>query len=586
MLEELVQKNPNPVLILDPSNVVAAANAAAENLFGQGSLTGRPFKAEPGQASVQLGIRKLDITELTIPWNGQSMRLLFFKEDLEVLRERFAELEVTLKTCRQENGRLRRANEIADQQNRAAFARLRESESRVQELEQQLHRAVEEALRVEPQPSKGYEDPVTGLPGVGILNEFLELALNDVEGTDRALAVMLLDIDRFQSVNDLLGQDAGDALLREVAKRLKPLLADKDVLIHRGADEFVAVLQAKPDSFSDAQEVVRQRVEEFHRRMTNALDHSILVGTQSVHVTMSIGAVIFQDGQNRNHLIGEALGALHAAKERGRGDLYFFTPELRSQMDNERALVGQLRQGIDREEFVLHYQPIVDLETGALAGAEALLRWNHPAQGLLSPAHFLRAAETSNLIAPIGDWVIRQACAQSAQMPELFFSINLSPQQLLHSRFVEQFFFALERVQASPECLVVELPEGMGTTRNERVREVLQVLADRGVHLGIDDFGSGSSRLIDLLTLSIRFLKVDRVFVDRIPLEDQSSHIAESIVALSKSLRTACLAEGLETYVQVQALRRLGCKLGQGHYFSKAVRAEELEKLRGHVWTT
>lgn len=585
MFRELLEDCPFPVIILDAENLVVLANEAAEKLFRRNKLVGSAFKAPAGNSTVQLGRRTVNVVEHRFEFEEQELRVVWFFEEHDLLWARLLEVEVQLKASEQEIGRTRRAYEVSEQQTREAFIKLRQTEQRCQELESQLNQTLQEAVRPS-NPKRVFEDPVTALPSGAILDDFMELALDDIDSSDRSLALLILDIDRFQAINDLLGERAGDELLRAVADRLRPLLGEKDVLVRRGADEFVAVLFADPEGMREADEIARDRTEEFHRRVCNVMDHSVVVATQSIHVTISIGAVLYSRGGQRLNLMSEALGALHAAKERGRGDLYFFSPRLRAQLEERRSLVGQLRQAIDEEQFVLHYQPIIELSSGKLAGAEALLRWNHPARGLLAPAHFLAVAEESNLIAPIGDWVTKQACRQAAMMPELFFSINLSPQQLVHSRFVESFFFAIERVQANPECLVVELPEGRGTTRNEQVREVLKELAIRGVQLGIDDFGSGSSSLKDLLGLELRFLKVDQVFVNKVPGDEQSTHIAESIVALAKSFRTDCLAEGLETYAQVISLKKLGCRYGQGHYFSKAVNADVLEEIRGNVWKT
>lgn len=582
MLKELVTESPNPILVVDAHARVLLANEAAGVLFGRrtADMVGLPFAVPAHQETLTLGSKSLRIVAHLTHYEHRVIRILWFVESLDFIQTRLEEAEVRARLAEQEVSRAQREAHKQSMRANAAFEKLKEVELKAQQLQSDFHTAALDPGTRE----KVFEDPLTGLPNAMILERFLHMAACEAVDTQSSLAVLIIDIDRFQGINDLLGEDAGDDLICKVAERFRPLTQDTDILVRRGADEFVAVLTASASGRRSAEQVAQDRAEEFSWRVFNSLDRAVLVGGQPVHVTVSIGAVVFQEGLSVDELLSRALSALYAAKERGRNDLFFFTPQLQSEIESRRSLIGQLREAVDRQEFELHYQPIIDLKTGELAGAEALLRWRHPARGLLAPNAFLDAAEKSNLIAPIGAWVIKQACLQAAAYPELFVSVNLSPQQLLHSQFVDTFVVALERAQAKPENLVVELPEGVGTTRNDRVREVLTDLASRGVQLGIDDFGSGSSSLKDLLDLSLRFLKVDRVFVDRLPGDDQAVHITESIVALARSLRTACLAEGIETLAQVRSLAKLGCGLAQGHYFSPAVTSQKFLGLRGKRW--
>ncbi len=588
VLEMLLETSPCPGLVLDRDGIVLLANTAAIELFERSDLVGKPMKLSNGQTELVLessfGPRHLRLVERRLEGEGAGDRIVWFAPDIQLLETRLAPAEVQVRMAEGEIARLNARETRLHEGQRKAYELLEECQAKAHHFEQLYQQTVHQAIQANTE-RLAYEDPLTGLPNQAIFRHYLGLSLKEARDQKGAVALLILDLDRFQVVNEILGRAAGDELIRQVAGRLKKELPEKEFLARQRADKFLIVISSSALEGKPSLEVVRSQAEDFCRRSLNALNRSIPVLGNPLHVSASLGISLYPGSIDIDDIFSQASGALYEAKSRGGGDFYFFDPGLRTRMDQRRATLAQLKSGVSAGEFELYYQPIVDLQSGRLAGAEALLRWNHPVRGLLSPADFLELAEDSNLIVPLGSWVLREACRTASVLEDAFVSVNLSARQLLHSHFVEEFDTLLERFTLDPSQLVVEVPERVGIGHHEQLRQTLESLADLGVLLGLDDFGSGSSSLQHLAETRLKFLKIDRAFVNRLPEDKKALSISRSILSLAKSLSTSGLAEGVETLQQVRTLAESGCRYAQGHFFSRAVQLDKLLASRDKRWT-
>jgi EAL domain-containing protein (putative c-di-GMP-specific phosphodiesterase class I) len=374
--------------------------------------------------------------------------------------------------------------------------------------------------------------------------------------------------------------------LVQFAARLKGLCRNTDVLGRRGDDEFLVVVAHKaadPRELSLARTTVAQMAQSLASKVLSACQEPFQLAGAPVQVTCSIGMAAFAE-EGVEAALEQCQVALDRARELGRARFQFFGPDLHDRIRRRVAVVPRLREALERQEFVLQYQPIVDLRNGKMVGAEALLRWNEPNQGMLGPAEFLPAAEASGLIVEIGEWVVQEACLMAAQHRELFISVNLSPRQLMHGDFSRRFMKAIERARVKPERIVVEISEATSTADPERVSQVLAELARWNVGLAIDDFGTGSSNLLRLQREKPRFLKIDTAFVNQLPDDKTSFHIVLAACHLAASLQMQSLAEGVEKDTQLRNLVRMGCHLAQGRYLSPPVAPAQLKELLKKSW--
>ncbi|MGE0488280.1 MAG: putative bifunctional diguanylate cyclase/phosphodiesterase [Vulcanimicrobiota bacterium] len=590
MFDEMLESSPCAGLVVDLHNTVLSANSAASELFGRplAEMIGRPIKLDPDQRELVLDAnngrrRSLMVHTHEGSWNDQPARIFWFERDPDLLERRLQEAEVRTRIAEGEVERLRQRELRLAEKNRQAYERLAEYEARARHFEQlyqeTVHHTIDEQTR-----QLAYEDALTGLPNLVILRHYLGVSLKQACDTKGSVALILLDIDRFRVINDVLGKDSGDELIRQVAQRLKNEIGDQDTLAHQTGDSFLVVLSASALGARPSLDMVRERAEDFCRRALNALNASLPVYGQPLHISASIGISLFPGTTDVDDMLHQASAALFEAKREGGGTFRFFTHDLRDQLENRRALTAQLRHAVEDAEFELHYQPIIQLRNGRLAGAEALLRWNHPMRGLLSPASFLELAEETNLIVPLGHWIISQACKMAAQLQSGFVSVNLSPRQLLHSGFVDHFMAEIERAGIPPRQMVVEVPEGLGTAQDGPLLETLHRLNGRGVLLALDDFGRGASSLKQLAEMPLKFLKIDRSVVERVPDESKALGITQAVMALAASMGTACLAEGIETLQQSRTLAGMGCEYAQGHFFSAALTADALSDCLTRRW--
>lgn len=419
-------------------------------------------------------------------------------------------------------------------------------------------------------------DPLTDLPNRVL---FLDRLGHALQRPEAQIAVALLDIDNFKLVNDSLGHSAGDELLRKVAPRLTDALRPGDTIGRLGGDEFVVLLESVDDELAAA------RIAE---RLVGAFEAPFELATGEHFAKASLGIAVAGDGDEQQPaaLIRDADAAMYQAKARGRARFEVFDGAMRARTVKRLSVENDLRRALEREELRVVYQPIVSLKDGALVAVEALLRWQHPARGLLAPIEFIPVAEESGLIEPIGRWVLDTACAQAALWhaerpgaPPLGIAVNLSARQFTQRELEQTVLHALSSSGIAPASLCLEITESVLLDEPERVSETIGRIARHGVRFALDDFGTGYSSLAYLGRLPIDGLKVDRSFVDALGGSSRSTAITTAIVRMAQALSIEVIAEGVETETQLKLVRDLGCELAQGFYLHRPLQARQISEL-------
>mgnify|MGYP005849990071 CR=1 FL=1 len=421
-------------------------------------------------------------------------------------------------------------------------------------------------------------DALTDLPNRNLLMKRLELAINRAKRVNGyCFAVLFMDLDRFKVVNDSLGHLAGDELLISFAHKLQSSIRSTDLAARLGGDEFIIVLE----EIKGIQEAVKTA-----ERIFTELQSPLMLEGHEVFVSTSIGIVLGgREYDQASDLIRDADIAMYRAKAQGRARYEIFNAEMHTQALKRLHLENDLRKAIERQEFVVYYQPIVALNSGQLIGFEALVRWQHSTRGLVAPGEFLAVAEETGLIVAIDRWMLRIACQQLAVWQKAFgnaalkVSVNLSARDFLGDRFIDEVEQALVQAGLNSSCLTLEITESMLIDNVEDTIALLERLRERGVQTSIDDFGTGYSSLSYLHRLPVDTLKIDRSFVSDMQGNDRNDEIVETIVALSNRLNLEAIAEGIETRQQLERLQRLGCELGQGYFFSRPLPPQEAEVL-------
>lgn len=419
-------------------------------------------------------------------------------------------------------------------------------------------------------------DSLTGLPNRLMFTQLLDHAILSAKRENKSLAVFFVDLDRFKTINDTKGHDAGDELLKTIAARYQQVLRASDVVCRQGGDEFVILIENIRKS-SDLKQIATQI-------LLSTYEPVVLFGDEC-RVTASIGISVYpKDGEDSQLLMKHADIAMYCAKEDGKNNYQYYSKDLQSLSMGRLAIEKNLRLALERCELSLHYQAKVNFKTGAITGVEALLRWQNPELGNVTPTQFIPVAEETGIIVPIGKWVLKNACAQNMiwqkqGLPTVCMAVNLSLRQLLDSNLPRDIADALRESGMEPQLLELEVTESMIMNNPRKMIEILQRIKNMGVRLAIDDFGTGYSSLAQLKQFPVDTLKIDRSFIRNIPEDKEDKAIAHAIICMGETLGLTVVAEGVETIEQMNYLKDQSCDEMQGFYFSKPVVPEQFAEL-------
>ena len=418
-----------------------------------------------------------------------------------------------------------------------------------------------------------YHDNLTGLPNRSLLQDRLAHAIQRAERNGKKVAVLFIDLDNFKNINDTLGHDVGDELLRQVAKRLQDSVRVEDTIARQGGDEFIVLLDGIDDNRGAS--VVAQKI-------LNALRDAFVLGGGNQHVSGSLGIALYpEDGHDAQTLMKNADTAMFHGKSLGKNTYQYFTAQMNIAVKRRMTLESALRRAVMQKDFVLHYQPQVDIETGAIVAVEGLVRWESEDSGTILPGDFIPLAEETGLIGEIGEWVLREGCRQMREwkdmgLPPRRVALNLSARQFGDKNFLDTIVRVLADTGLEGNSLELEITESQVMRQTEGVILLLNKIADMGIHIAIDDFGTGYSSLSYLKRLPIQKLKIDQSFIRDITVDPNDTAITVAIINMAKSLDLETIAEGIETAGQLALLRNKGCRLGQGFYFSEPLNARDL----------
>ena len=444
-----------------------------------------------------------------------------------------------------------------------------DAETKVQSLEQTIEARVHELLKVS---HLLQYDVLTELPNSTLLGDRLNQSLALSRRHDKQLAVMFLGLDRFKRINNALGHPAGDEMLKRVGQNLVSTVRESDSVFRYGADEFVVIL-------ADIRHP--QQTKGIAEKLLNAIGTTQHIAGHDLSVTASLGISIYpDDGFDAIALIKKAETAMRHVKESGPNDFRFFIEEMNQRARDQQTIESGIRLALERDEFVLHYQPKLDLGTGEVVGAEALIRWQKPGHGWVYPSDFIGVAEDSGLIVPLSKWVLAQACRQAcawqaAGLPRLCMSVNVSAIDFRQRGFVEGIEQVLKQTALDPSLLELEITEGVLMQNVDATVTALNRIKAMGVRLAIDDFGTGYSSLSYLRRFPIDVLKIDQSFIRGLSRDINDAALVSAIISLGKSLKLTIIAEGVETLEQLDFLKAHQCEEGQGYYFSKAVAPDD-----------
>ncbi len=420
-------------------------------------------------------------------------------------------------------------------------------------------------------------DDLTGLPNRDLFRDRLNNTLSQPQNHQGLVAVFLLGIDDFTGISHALEHGQINLLLRAVAQRLTTCIAQTDILANLSQDEF-AIAQVEINSF--------ESVIKLSQLLLTTLAKPFFIEGNSIHITVSIGITIndFEAPNGVDQLLQQAHIALYQAKQQGRNQFQFYSPEINAQLQERLTLENELHGALERNEMMVYYQPLIDLHSKQIMAMEALVRWQHPTLGLVSPAKFIPIAEANNLIVPIGEWVLRTACAQNrawqiAGFSPIRISVNLSARQFELPNLVEVISQILQETELEASKLELEVTESFLMADIQRSIQTLKQLRELGISLALDDFGTGYSSLNYLKRFPVNMLKIDRSFVQDVTTNPDSAAVTDAIIALAKSLRLNITAEGVETQQQLEYLQMRGCDEGQGFYFSRPAPADIITQM-------
>ncbi|MGZ3240893.1 MAG: two-component system response regulator [Burkholderiaceae bacterium] len=471
---------------------------------------------------------------------------------------------------------LKRANEVLEE-------RVAKRTAELLQINDNLTNEIYERNQVERRiRHMAHHDALTGLPNRLLLADRVNQAIAQVHRHQKErIALLFIDLDYFKTINDSLGHQIGDRVLQEMAARLLQCVREGDTVARLGGDEYVIALTALTDS-NDAAFVADKVLEAFNL--------PFIIENHELHISGSIGISFYPaDGTDVQSLMRAADTAMYHAKQKGRSNYQFFTPALNDAAQRRLTVANQLRHALDQNEFAVYYQPQVDMETGKIFSAEALLRWNQPGKAPISCGDFVSIAEETGLILPIGEWVLYQACAQLKQWrnngyPDLRIAVNLSARQFFQANLADTVATVLKECDLPADALELEITESMLMQPSQDNMAVLKQLSSMGIQLSIDDFGTGYSSLAYLQHFPLHALKIDRSFVVGISQDSHDAAIVTAIIAMAHSLRLKVTAEGVDSAEQVSFLKAHGCLTAQGFYYSKPVSAQAFTELLGREY--
>ena len=424
-------------------------------------------------------------------------------------------------------------------------------------------------------------DALTGLANRMLFSQMMHHAIETAKRYKKQFAVLFIDLDRFKVINDTLGHDAGDQLLKEIAARLRQILRSADLIARLGGDEFVILIEEVGD--------ISQAATVAHKIIVGVIKPVTIMG-QECRITASIGISMYpKDAEDEQTLMKNADMAMYLAKEEGKNNYQFYSRDIQTKSVERLSIETHLRLALEHNELSLQYQAQVDFKTNSITGVEALLRWENPHLGMVTPTQFIPVAEETGLIVPIGNWVMRTACAQNVAwqkqgLPAVCMAVNLSVRQLTDDHLIDDIQRALYETGMEPNLLELEITESVMMRNPERMIAVLDKIKSLGVRLAIDDFGTGYSSLSQLKHFPIDTLKVDRSFIRNVPVDAEDKAITEAIISMGKTLSLTVIAEGVETQEQLDFLHEHSCDEMQGYYFSKPIAPEHFaDLLRQHV---
>ncbi|MCJ8293190.1 MAG: EAL domain-containing protein [Colwellia sp.] len=418
-------------------------------------------------------------------------------------------------------------------------------------------------------------DSLTGLPNRNMMREHLALALRTCQRKRTKLAIIFLDLDNFKDVNDTLGHDVGDALLVEVAKRIKSVMRENDIVARLGGDEFVVIINELVDL---------QGLNSICQKIISKLSTPYSLVGETIHTSGSLGVTIYpDDATNIDILLKNADQAMYSAKSLGRENYQFFTASMRDAINNRVALINDIRKAIDNEEFSLVYQPIINLSNNEIYKAEVLIRWNHPSKGFISPELFIPLAEETGLIIEISDWVFKAAIETIDTLrtefhPDFQLSINTSPLQYQADKGnIINWLVSLQKEGIAPGAIALEITENLLMESGDKINDMFELIHNAGIAISIDDFGTGYSSLSYLKLFKANYLKIDKSFVQKMVTESDDLALCEAIIMMANKLKMKVIAEGIETEQQQQLLQQLNCEYGQGYFFAKPLPFEQFK---------
>jgi diguanylate cyclase (GGDEF)-like protein/PAS domain S-box-containing protein len=541
LLNSIVNTAADGIIVIDESGMLEFVNAAVERMFGWKALEliGRNFDSLLMQRTQGTAVRNHGVLTAGV---GREVRAQ--RKDGSVFP-----MELTVGEMRID-GRVKNACILRDVTDRKT------AEERIHQL--------------------AHYDKLTGLPNRALFSQLLEQALSEAKYAKKSVAVLFIDLDRFKLINDSLSHDSGDAVLKQVARRLTDAQFKRNTIARFGGDEFVVLLRdcQIPTDAADAAQ-----------RLLSTIAQPMQLEGQEYHLTASIGISAFpNDGENAQTILKNADVAMYRAKEHGKNNYQFYSAQMNLHSFERLVLERFLRHALDQDEFRVFYQPKIDLDSGRVTGMEALLRWFHPAMGMISPVKFIPLAEETGLIVPIGAWVLKAACQQNKiwadqGLPPLRVAVNLSARQFAQDDLHATIIKVLEETGLPPELLELEITESVTMDNPEHAAALLRKLKALGIKLAIDDFGTGYSSLSYLKRFPIDNVKIDRSFIKDIPHDEDDVVITQAVIAMAHSLGLKCIAEGVESEEHVTFLRDHGCEEAQGYLFGAPMSAEDFTKL-------